>query len=106
MMIKNITLLLLCVFLFSTCKKNENVLFKMNYDLEFTIAPGLSPFVINGYKIKDVTSNFNSRLAASGYSISDITKISCASAKLSSQLSGEGYGFHSGCNSCHCQCYR
>ena len=56
-MIKNVSLLLLCIFLFSTCKKNENVLFEMNYDLEFTIQPGLSPFGgLYGFKIKRIAT--------------------------------------------------
>ena len=93
-MIKNILLGLLCLLLFSTCKKEEDFLYSMDYDLEFTIQPGLNPFGgIYGYKIKNIPTNYTNYLNANGRTAADISKISCASAKVSAQLSGSGYGF-------------
>ena len=66
----------------------------MDYDLEFLIQPGLSPTTgIHGVKIKDIPTNYNNYLAANGRTAADISKIACASGKISAQLSGVGYGF-------------
>ncbi len=93
-MLKNILLLTGCLLLFTTCKKQEDFLFEMNYDLEFTIQPGLSPFGgIYGYKIKDIPSNFDNYLSANGRNADDITNIACGSARATALFTGAEYGF-------------
>ena len=66
----------------------------MNYDLEFTIQPGLNPFGgIYGFKIPNVPSNYNNYLTANGLMTEDIDKIASGSARISAILSGAGYGY-------------
>ena len=94
MVMKNILLLLLFTVLFSTCKKDQDFLFTMDYDLEFTIQPGLNPFGgIYGYKIKNIPSNYSSYLTTNGLTDADVLRIAPAGAKVSALLSGSGYGF-------------
>ncbi len=94
---QRISLLLLAItsiLLFSTCRGDDNYLFTMDYDLEFNIQPGLSPFGgIHGIIIDDIPSRINTYLAANGISEDQITKITSGSARISAQFSGSGYGF-------------
>lgn len=93
-MIKNILLGLCCVLLFSTCRKDENYLFTMDYDQEFTILPALSPaFGIHGVRIDDIQSRISTYLANNGISEDEVVKITSGSARISAVLPGPGYGF-------------
>jgi len=93
-MIKQTLLGLLCILLFSTCKKDDNYLFTMDYDLEFNIQPALSPaFGIHGVRLQDIQSQINAYLATNGISEDQIVKITSGSARISSLLPGPGYGF-------------
>ncbi|MFK7809640.1 MAG: hypothetical protein AB8F74_17680 [Saprospiraceae bacterium] len=85
---------LLCILLFSTCGKDNNFLFTMDYDLEFIIQPGLSPFGgIHGVSIKDIPTQFQNYLASNGITEDQVVKISSGSARISSLLPSSGYGF-------------
>ena len=93
-MIKNIILGLCCVLLFSTCKKDENYLFTMDYDEEFTILPALSPaFGIHGVRIDDIQTRISTYLANNGISEDEVVKITSGTARISAVLPGPGYGF-------------
>lgn len=93
-MIKHTLLALVCVLLFSTCRKEGDYLFTMDYDVEFTIQPGLSPFGgVYGFVIDDIPSQFNTYLAANGITADQVVKITSGSAQLSAQLANSGYGF-------------
>jgi hypothetical protein len=87
-------LALLCLLLCSTCRKEDNYLFTMDYELDFNIQPGLSPFGGTWVNvISDIPSRFNSYLSANGISEDQIVKITSGSARLVSQFSSSGYGF-------------
>ncbi|HHS95847.1 MAG TPA: hypothetical protein ENJ45_04590, partial [Phaeodactylibacter sp.] len=91
---KNALLAILCLLLLSNCRKEEEYLFTMDYDLEFTIQPGLSPFGgIYGFVMEDVPSRFSEYLTANGISQDQIVKITSGRAVLTATASGSGYGF-------------
>lgn len=93
---KKILLSIFALLIFtSSCKKDEPpTLFTMDYEMDFTILPGLSPFEgIQGVKIRDIPTNIESYLAANNMELEDIVEIDQAFAKLTADFQGVEYDF-------------
>jgi len=81
------------ILIISSCRKDEDFLFTMDYDLEVNIQPGLNTIEIHGTVLSDIQTQIEAYLATNGITKNQITKISSGSARMSEQLSGSGYGF-------------
>ena len=82
------------LLLFTNCGKNdEEVLFTIPYQLNFSTPAGLNTLETHYYEINNIPSRIDSVLVARGISKEDITSVSPKSAELSSLFADGEYGF-------------
>ena len=77
--------ILLGLVVITACNKDKRVeLFELNHFVDFTIAPGLNTFDTHFFAISPLTSIYQSKLDASGFTAADVVSIEAKDAYLSS----------------------
>lgn len=84
-------LVLLLPLLLTNCKKEENVLFRMEYNETFEIKAGLNTFETHHFLIQNRNTNINSYLAGYGGDASELMAINPRSARLETLFSNATY---------------
>ena len=90
MRFRYLLIFLLPLFL-TNCKKDENVLFRMEYTEAFEIQAGLNTFETHHFLLKNINTNINSYLANYGGSASELLAINPRSARLETLFSNATY---------------
>ncbi len=92
---KKILLLILpMVFLFSDCKKDDDILFEMEYFHDFTIPAGLNPFAgTHIFENSNISSNFASIFAANTISAEDLVAINPGTSFLQGKFASPDNGY-------------
>lgn len=80
--------LLLAVFIISACNKNDEVLFEMAYEREFTIPAGLNTLETHYFYLDNIS--IGDYLSANNVSPSDLRAINPGTARMSTIFSGIG----------------
>ncbi len=92
-MIKRLLLFLLPIILLSNCKKDDNFLFEIPYQAQFTIPAGLNIFGSHIFEIRMIPSRLDSLLAFNNVDPADIKSINGRSARISAVFSNIPYNF-------------
>jgi hypothetical protein len=80
---KKIFLLVLpFVFLFSNCKKDNDILFEMEYFYDFTITAGLNPFKTHIFFVEDIPSLSDALFTQNGKTAEELIAINPGTAVL------------------------
>lgn len=91
---KLILLALPLILLFSNCKKNNDVLFEMEYFNDFTITAGLNPFAgTHVFETPVVTSNASIIFSENNITVEDLEAINPGSAILRGIFSNPDNGY-------------
>jgi len=91
---KIILLVLPFIFLFSNCKKNNDVLFEMAYINDFTITAGLNPFAgIHVFETPLVVSNANAIFSQNNITTENLEAINPGTAILRGIFSSPDNGY-------------
>ena len=77
-----------------SCKKDQNILFEMNYPVnDFAINAGLNPFEVHYFEIRNITSNADSLFSFHNVNKTSISSIQPKAARLSSIFASSDYNF-------------
>ncbi len=86
-------LLAFATLLLANCSKDDDVLFTIPYQLNFSTPAGLNPIETHYFEFFNIPSRMDSILVARGMTKEDISRISPKSAELTSLFSDGEYGF-------------
>lgn len=79
-MYKLYALLIFCLVINWSCKKDPNILFDFKYDQNITLQAGMSYLETHYFRFNDIPTNYKALLQAHGYSAAQITSIEPGSA--------------------------
>ena len=90
---KKICFILLVLFTFSNCEKEEPFLFSMDYERNFEIPAGLNIFSPWDFQLNNIPTSKVAFLSANNATEEDVTEITPRSARITSLIASEDFSF-------------
>lgn len=87
--------LVLILFLSGNCKKESGLIagFQMPYQAQFTIQPGIGPYVVHHFYLKNIQTRYQTLLAQNNRTNEEVKAIALSQAVLSGVFADADYGF-------------